>query len=762
MAKITKEEALRYHAEGKPGKIEVIPTKPHSTQTDLSLAYSPGVAEPCLEIEKNPLDAYEYTAKGNLVAVISNGTAVLGLGDIGPLVGKPVMEGKGLLFKIFAGIDVFDIEVNEKDPEKFIQTVKAISPTFGGINLEDIKAPECFEIETRLKNELDIPVMHDDQHGTAIISGAGLINALEIAGKKIEDVKIVVNGAGAASISCTKLYVMLGARKENIVMCDSKGVISTSRPDLNAAKREFATDRPIKTLQEAVVGADVFLGLSVANVLTKEMVRSMNADPIVFALANPNPEISYADAMASRDDIIFATGRSDYPNQINNVLGFPYIFRGALDTHAKAINEEMKRAAVYAIADLAKEPVPDVVNAAYKLKRTTFGRDYILPKALDPRLLTRVSCAVAKAAIDSGVSRKTITDWEGYANHLREMMGYDNKLLRSFTDMAKANPKRVVFAEANHVNMLKAAAEAKAEGICFPILLGNEERLAKIAAEENISLDGIEIVNLRHDRETERRHRYARILSDKKAREGVTYSEACEKMVDRNAFGMMMVATGDADAFVTGVYSRYSEVTKMAEQIIGIRPSYKHFGALNILTCKKGTFFMADTLINRHPSAEVLIDIARLTHDAVKFFAHEPVIAMLSYSNFGSDKQGSPLKVHEAIDFLHKTYPDMVVDGEMQVNFALDKKLRDDMYPFNKLKGQDVNTLIFPNLSSANSAYKLLDTLGITETIGPIQMGLNKPIHFTDVESSTRDIVNLTTVAVVDAIVQEQIEKENR
>lgn len=760
MAKITKEEALRYHAEGKPGKIEVIPTKPHSTQADLSLAYSPGVAEPCLEIEKNPLDAYEYTAKGNLVAVISNGTAVLGLGDIGPLAGKPVMEGKGLLFKIFAGIDVFDIEVNEKDPEKFIQTVKAISPTFGGINLEDIKAPECFEIETRLKNELDIPVMHDDQHGTAIISGAGLINALEIAGKKIEDVKIVVNGAGAASISCTKLYVMLGARKENIVMCDSKGVISTSRPDLNAAKREFATDRPIKTLQEAVVGADVFLGLSVANVLTKEMVRSMNADPIVFALANPNPEISYADAMALRDDIIFATGRSDYPNQINNVLGFPYIFRGALDTHAKAINEEMKRAAVYAIADLAKEPVPDVVNAAYKLKRTTFGRDYILPKALDPRLLTRVSCAVAKAAIDSGVSRKTITDWEGYANHLREMMGYDNKLLRSFTDMAKANPKRVVFAEANHVNMLKAAAEAKAEGICFPILLGNEERLAKIAAEENISLDGIEIVNLRHDRETERRHRYARILSDKKAREGVTYSEACEKMVDRNAFGMMMVATGDADAFVTGVYSRYSEVTKMAEQIIGIRPSYKHFGALNILTCKKGTFFMADTLINRHPSAEVLIDIARLTHDAVKFFAHEPVIAMLSYSNFGSDKQGSPLKVHEAIDFLHKTYPDMVVDGEMQVNFALDKKLRDDMYPFNKLKGQDVNTLIFPNLSSANSAYKLLDTLGITETIGPIQMGLNKPIHFTDVESSTRDIVNLTTVAVVDAIVQEQIEKE--
>ena len=759
MAKITKEEALRYHAEGKPGKIEVVPTKPYSTQMDLSLAYSPGVAEPCLEIEKNPLDAYKYTSKGNLVAVISNGTAVLGLGDIGPLAGKPVMEGKGLLFKIFAGIDVFDIEVNEKDPDKFIETVKAIAPTFGGINLEDIKAPECFKIETRLKEELDIPVMHDDQHGTAIISGAGLINALEIAGKKIEDVKIVVNGAGAASISCTKLYIMLGARKENIIMCDSKGVISTHRTDLNESKKFFATDRDIKTLTEAVVGADVFLGLSVANVLTQDMVRSMNTNPIVFALANPNPEISYADAMASRDDIIFATGRSDYPNQINNVLGFPYIFRGALDTHAKAINEEMKLAAVYAIAGLAKEPVPDVVNAAYKLKRTTFGRDYILPKALDPRLLTRVSCAVAKAAIDSGVSRRTITDWEGYANHLREMMGYDNKLLRSFTDMAKANPKRVVFAEANHGNMLKAAAEAKAEGICIPILLGNEERLQKIAAEENISLEGIEIVNLRHDRETERRHRYAKILSEKKAREGVTYAEACEKMVDRNAFGMMMVATGDADAFVTGVYSRYSEVTKMAEQIIGIRPSYTHFGALNILTCKKGTFFIADTLINRHPSTEVLIDIARLTQDAVNFFAHEPVMAMLSYSNFGSDKQGSPLKVHDAIDYLHKNYPDMMVDGEMQVNFALDKKLRDDMYPFNKLKGKDVNTLIFPNLSSANSAYKLLDTLGISETIGPIQMGLNKPIHFTDVESSTRDILNLTTVAVVDAIVQEQIEK---
>ncbi|MDL2221129.1 NADP-dependent malic enzyme [Parabacteroides sp. OttesenSCG-928-N08] len=760
MAKLTKEDALKYHAQGKPGKIEVIPTKPYSTQEDLSLAYSPGVAEPCLEIEKNPLDAYKYTSKGNLVAVISNGTAVLGLGDIGAMAGKPVMEGKGLLFKIFAGIDVFDIEVDEKDPEKFIQTVKAIAPTFGGINLEDIKAPECFQIETRLKEELDIPVMHDDQHGTAIISAAALLNALEIVNKRIDEVRIVVNGAGAASISCTKLYVLLGAKKENIIMCDSKGVISTRRSDLNAQKREFAVDSDRTTLEEAVAGADVFLGLSVANVLTQEMVRSMNDNPVVFALANPNPEISYADAMASRPDVIFATGRSDYPNQVNNVLGFPYIFRGALDTHASAINEEMKVAAVYAIAELAKEPVPDVVNAAYKLKRTTFGRDYILPKPLDPRLLTRVSIAVAKAAINSGVARTVITDWEEYAHRLREMMGYDNKLIRQFTDMAKANPKRVVFAEANHANMLKAAVKAKAEGICFPILLGNEERLEKMAAEENLSLEGIEIVNMRNDRENERRERYARLYAKEKQREGVSYAEAWETMIDRNAFGMMMVATGDADAFITGAYSRYSTITKLAEEIIGIRPTYKHFGAMNIMTTKKGTFFISDTLINRHPSAEVLMDVARLTHDSVKFFAQEPVMAMLSYSNFGADKQGSPRKAHEAIEYLHKNHPEIVVDGEMQINFALDKGLRDRTYPFNKLKGKDVNTLIFPNLSSANSAYKLLLEMGVGETIGPIQMGLNKPIHFTDLESSTRDILNLTTVAVVDAIVQEQIEKE--
>ena len=754
MAKITKEAALLYHSQGKPGKIEVVPTKPYSTQTDLSLAYSPGVAEPCLEIEKNPQDAYKYTAKGNLVAVISNGTAVLGLGDIGALSGKPVMEGKGLLFKIYAGIDVFDIEVNEKDPDKFIEAVKAIAPTFGGINLEDIKAPECFEIERRLKEELDIPVMHDDQHGTAIISSAGLVNALQVAGKKIEDVKIVVNGAGASAVSCTKLYVSLGARLENIVMLDSKGVISKARTDLNEQKRYFATDRTdIHTLAEAIKDADVFLGLSKGNTLSQDMVRSMAPMPIVFALANPTPEISYEDAMAARPDVLMATGRSDYPNQINNVIGFPYIFRGALDTQAKAINEEMKIAAVHAIANLAKQPVPDVVNEAYHVNNFTFGPEYFIPKPVDPRLITEVSIAVARAAMESGVARKNIENWDDYKTHLRELMGQESQLTRQLYDTARRNPQRVVFAEGGHPNMLKAAVEAKSEGICHPIILGNEERIEKLAKELDLSLDGIEIINLRHDRETERRHRYARILTDKKAREGVTYSEACEKMVDRNAFGMMMVATGDADAFVTGVYSRYSEVTKMAEQIIGIRPSYKHFGALNILTCKKGTFFMADTLINRHPSAEVLIDIARLTQDAVKFFAHEPVMAMLSYSNFGSDTEGSPAKVHDAVDYMQKEYPELAIDGEMQVNFALNTQLRDEKYPFTRLKGKEVNTLVFPNLSSANATYQLIQSMSETEVIGPIQMGLNKPIHFTDCEASVRDIVNITAVAVIDAIV---------
>ena len=759
MAKITKEMALHYHEQGKPGKIEVVPTKPHSTQTDLSLAYSPGVAEPCLDIEKNPPDAYRYTAKGNLVAVISNGTAVLGLGDIGALAGKPVMEGKGLLFKIYSGIDVFDIEVNEKDPEKFIQAVKAIAPTFGGINLEDIKAPECFEIERRLKEELDIPVMHDDQHGTAIISSAGLLNALEVAGKKIEDVRIVVNGAGASAVSCTKLYVSLGARLENIVMLDSKGVISKDRTDLNEQKRYFATSRTdIHTLEEAIKGADVFLGLSRGNVLSKDMVRSMAPSPIVFALANPVPEISYEDAMDSRPDVLMATGRSDYPNQINNVIGFPYIFRGALDTGATAINEEMKLAAVRAIAGIAKQPVPDVVNEAYHVNNLTFGPSYFIPKPVDPRLITEVSMAVAKAAMESGVARKPIENWDAYALHLKELMGYESKLTRQLRDTARRNPQRVVFAEGIHPNMLKAAVEAKAEGICHPILLGNDERIEKLAKELDLSLEGIEIVNLRHDREAERRERYAKILAEKKAREGYTFEEANDKMFERNYFGMMMVETGEADAFITGVYTKYSNTIKVAKEVIGIQPEYNHFGTMHIMNSKKGTYFLADTLINRHPDTETMIDIARLSEKTVRFFNHEPVIAMLSYSNFGTDTCGSPASIHKAVEYMQENYPNLPIDGEMQVNFAMNNELRDRKYPFTRLQGKEVNTLVFPNLSSANAGYQLLQALNgdEIEMIGPIQMGLNKPIHFTDFESSVRDIVNITAVAVIDAIVMKK------
>ena len=751
--------ALRYHEQGKPGKIEVVPTKPHSTQTDLSLAYSPGVAEPCLEIEKNPQDAYRYTAKGNLVAVISNGTAVLGLGDIGALAGKPVMEGKGLLFKIYSGIDVFDIEVNEKDPEKFIQAVKAIAPTFGGINLEDIKAPECFEIERRLKEELDIPVMHDDQHGTAIISSAGLLNALEVAGKKIEDVRIVVNGAGASAVSCTKLYVSLGARLENIVMLDSKGVISKDRTDLNEQKRYFATSRTdIHTLEEAIKGADVFLGLSRGNVLSKDMVRSMAPSPIVFALANPVPEISYEDAMDSRPDVLMATGRSDYPNQINNVIGFPYIFRGALDTGATAINEEMKLAAVRAIAGIAKQPVPDVVNEAYHVNNLTFGPSYFIPKPVDPRLITEVSMAVAKAAMESGVARKPIENWDAYTLHLKELMGYESKLTRQLRDTARRNPQRVVFAEGIHPNMLKAAVEAKAEGICHPILLGNDERIEKLAKELDLSLEGIEIVNLRHDREAERRERYAKILAEKKAREGYTFEEANDKMFERNYFGMMMVETGEADAFITGVYTKYSNTIKVAKEVIGIQPEYNHFGTMHIMNSKKGTYFLADTLINRHPDTETMIDIARLSEKTVRFFNHEPVIAMLSYSNFGTDTCGSPASIHKAVEYMQENYPNLPIDGEMQVNFAMNNELRDRKYPFTRLQGKEVNTLVFPNLSSANAGYQLLQALNgdEIEMIGPIQMGLNKPIHFTDFESSVHDIVNITAVAVIDAIVMKK------
>ena len=755
MAKITKEAALEYHEQGRPGKIEVKPTKAYRTQTDLSLAYSPGVAYPCLEIQQNPNDAYKYTDKGNLVAVISNGTAVLGLGDIGALSGKPVMEGKGLLFKIYGGIDVFDIEVAEKDPEKFCEAVEKIAPTFGGINLEDIKAPECFYIENRLKQTLDIPVMHDDQHGTAIISAAGLKNALEVNGKDIAKVKIVVNGAGAAAISCTKLYIAIGAKRENIVMLDSKGVITSDREDLTEQKKFFATDRrDVHTLEEAVNGADVFVGLSKGNVLSQDMIRSMAKDPIVFALANPVPEISYEDAMASRPDVLMSTGRSDYPNQINNVIGFPYIFRGALDVHATAINEEMKLAAVYAIADLAKQPVPDVVNDVYKVNNLTFGRDYFIPKPVDPRLITEVSAAVAKAAIESGVARKTITDWNAYKNELRELLGQETKLTQKLYDTARSHPQRVVFAEGIHPTMLKAAVQAKAEGICQPILLGNDERIAKLAKELELSLEGIEVVNLRHDREAERRERYAHILTEKRQRDGYTFQEANDKMFERNYFGMMMVETGEADAFITGLYTKYSNTIKVAKEIIGIRPEYKHFGTMHIINSPKGTLFLADTLINNNPDTEELVDLAKLAAISVGFFNETPKIAMVSHSNFGSDTWEGTLKVRRAVAELQKQLPDLAIDGEMQIGFALNKELRDELYPFNKLKGQDVNTLIFPNLTSARSSYKMLQALNTdVEIIGPIQMGLNKAIHFTDFGSSVRDVVNITAIAVIDAYV---------
>ena len=756
MVKITKEAALAYHVNGRPGKIEVKPTKPYHTQTDLSLAYSPGVAFPCLEIQQNPDDVYKYTDKGNLVAVISNGTAVLGLGDIGAMSGKPVMEGKGLLFKIYGGIDVFDIEIDEKDPEKFCEVVERIAPSFGGINLEDIKAPQCFYIEERLKKTLDIPVMHDDQHGTAIISAAGLKNALEVAGKDIAKVKIVVNGAGAAAISCTKLYVALGAKVENILMLDSKGVITSDRENLTEQKKLFATDRrDVHTLEEAIKDADVFVGLSKGNVLSQDMLRSMNDNPIVFALANPVPEISYEDAMASRPDVLMSTGRSDYPNQINNVIGFPYIFRGALDVHARAINEEMKLAAVHAIAELAKQPVPDVVNEVYHVNDLTFGPKYFIPKPVDPRLITEVSAAIAKAAMDSGVARTPITDWEAYKQHLRELLGQETKLTRKLHDTARLHPQRVVFAEGGNPTMLKAAVQAKTEGICEPILLGNPDRLNRVATRLKLDLTGIQIVDMRADNEQGRRATFAKHLAEKRAREGYTFEEAYDKMYERNYFGMSMVEQGDADAFITGLYTKYSNTIKVAKDVIGIREGYKTFGTMHILNTQKGIYYIADTLINRHPDQDILVDIAKLSAGTVKFFNEEPVMAMLSYSNFGTDAQGSPVKVKNAVEAMQKEFPDLAIDGEMQVNYALNKQLRDEKYPFSRLKGKDVNTLVFPNLSSANGAYKLLQALSPeAEIIGPIQMGLNKPIHFTDSESSVQDIVNITAVAVIDAYVE--------
>ena len=755
MVKITKEAALAYHENGRPGKIEVKPTKPYRTQTDLSLAYSPGVAFPCLEIQKKPDDVYKYTDKGNLVAVISNGTAVLGLGDIGAMSGKPVMEGKGLLFKIYGGIDVFDIEVNEKDPEKFCEAVEKIAPTFGGINLEDIKAPECFYIENRLKKTLDIPVMHDDQHGTAIISAAGLLNALEVAGKKIEDAKIVVNGAGAAAISCTKLYCSLGARHENIIMFDSRGVIYKGRDHVNEQKAEFATGRTdVHTLEEAVKGADVFVGLSKGNVLSQDMVRSMAHMPIVFALANPVPEISYEDAVEARPDILMSTGRSDYPNQINNVIGFPYIFRGALDVHAKAINEEMKLAAVRAIANLAKQPVPEIVNQVYHVTDLQFGPKYFIPKPVDPRLITEVSAAVAKAAIESGVARKTITDWDEYKSKLKQMLGQETKFTRTLHATAALHPQRVVFAEGGHPTMMKAAVTALQEGICHPVLLGNPDRLNRIAKRLKLDLSGVDIVDMRADKEQGHRATYAKHLAEKRARQGVTFEEAYDKMYERNYFGMSMVEQGDADAFITGLYTKYSNTIKVAREVVGVRPEYNTFATMHILNSKRGILYLADTLINRHPDQNVLYDVARLSAHTVRFFNQEPVIAMVSYSNFGTDTVGSPVNVHQAVEKLQKDYPDMPVDGEMQVNFALNRELRDNKYPFTRLKGKDVNTIVFANMNAANSSYKLIQALDPDcEIIGPVQMGLNKPIHFTDFEASVRDVVNVTAVAVIDAYV---------
>ena len=749
---------MNYHSEGRPGKIEVVPTKPYHTQYDLSLAYSPGVAEPCLEIQKNANDAYKYTNKGNLVAVISNGTAVLGLGDIGAMSGKPVMEGKGLLFKIYGGVDAFDIEVNEKDPDKFIEAVKAIAPTFGGINLEDIKAPECFEIERRLKEELDIPVMHDDQHGTAIISAAGLLNALEVAGKKIEEVKIVVSGAGAAAISCTKMYMALGALKENIVMLDSHGVITSDRPNLTEQKRLFATDRrDIHTLEEAICGADVFLGLSKGNVLSKDMVRNMNKRPIIFALANPIPEISYEDAREACPDCLISTGRSDYPNQINNVLCFPYLFRGALDTAATCINEEMKLAAVHALADLAKRPVPDIVNREYAVNNFTFGPEYFIPKPVDPRLITEVSMAVAKAAMDSGVARRPIADWKAYRIRLKELMGQESKFTRSLYETASRNPQRVVFTDGTNPTIMNAAVQAKKEGICHPILLGNDKKIYEIAKEMELDLDGIEVLNLRNDDQVERRERYAAIFAAKKQREGCTLQEANDKMYERNYFGMMMVETGDADALITSLSRKHWNATDVAKEVIGINPKFNHFGTMHLINTKQGTLFLADTLINRHPSAETMVDLALLSAHTVRFFNRTPVIAMVSYSNFGTDHEEGPEKMHRAVDILHEKHPSLLVDGEMQVNYALNRELRDEKFPFTKIKGKEVNTLVFQCLNAACTAYQMIKMMNPdVEVIGPVQMGLNKPVHFTDADCSVRDIVNLTAVAVIDAMVEKK------
>ena len=751
MRKISKKEALDYHSQGRKGKIEVRPTKPYTSQRDLSLAYSPGVAEPCLEIAENKEKVFEYTAKGNLVAVISNGTAVLGLGNIGPEASKPVMEGKGLLFKIFADIDVFDIEVDAMDVDAFVNTVKNIAPTFGGINLEDIKAPEAFEIERRLKEELNIPVMHDDQHGTAIISCAALLNSLELVNKKIGEVSIVVSGAGAAAISCCTLYVALGAKRENIIMCDSKGVIKPSRGNLDQYKSLFANKVKPNTLAEAMVSADVFVGLSKGNIVGKEMVASMAKDCIVFALANPNPEIPYEDAISVREDIIMATGRSDHPNQVNNVLGFPFIFRGALDVQATAINEAMKLAAVKAIATLAKESVPEEVNLAYNERNLSFGRDFIIPKPLDHRLLTCVAPAVAKAAMESGVAQKQITDWDAYREELEERLGLDNKLMSSLVERAKKDPKRVVFAEADNYKVLRAAQTVRDEGIAEPILLGPREKLEALIEKYELELDGVQIIDPRSEEEYENREKYGRIMYNMRKRKGYTLPEAIKAMRERNYYGCVMLKQGDADALISGISRNYPDTLRPALQIIGKNPKNKIIAGMYLLNTKNGPLFLADTTINLNPTARELADITTLTTEAVKLFNIKPTVALLSYSNFGSSKGGESDVVKEAVSILHRERPDIVADGEIQANFALDIKKRKELFPFSLLAKHRVNTLIFPNLSSGNIAYKFIQEMSDIETIGPVLLGMKKPVHVLQLGSSVREIVNMVTLAVVDA-----------
>ena len=751
MDTLLKKDALKYHAEGRPGKLEVVPTKPYSTQRDLSMAYSPGVAIPCLAIKDNPADAYKYTAKGNLVAVISNGTAVLGLGDIGALAGKPVMEGKGLLFKIYADIDVFDIEVNEKDIDKLVETVVAISPTFGGINLEDIKAPECFEIERRIKEATDIPVMHDDQHGTAIITAAGLLNALEITGKKISEVKVVVNGAGASAVSCTNFYKTLGVKPENIIMLDSKGVLHADRTDLNEIKKQFITDKPVHTLQEAIDGADVFLGLSVAGALKKEWLKKMAKDPIIFALANPVPEILPEEAYSVRKDIIIGTGRSDYPNQVNNVLGFPYIFRGAMDVKSTAINEEMKMAASKALAALTKEPVPEEVNIAYQAPNLTFGKDYIIPKPTDPRLISWVAPAVAKAAMDTGVAKSPIKNWENYREELQKRLGLGNPLIRQIKSRAKSNIKRVVFAEAENYKMLKAAEIVINEKLAHPILLGDEDLIKQIIDDNELELHGVEIINPKSKKAKKLRADFAELFWKKRQRQGVTLTSAQDVMLHRNYFSPMLVETGFADAMISGLTRNYPDTLAPALKVIGKKSGASIVTGMYMVITKQGPYFLADCTVNKNPTVEQLVEITLQTAYAVRQFKIEPRIAFVSYSNFGSNEGKVPQMQREAVSFLHENHPDLIVDGEMQVNVALNEKMMKEVFPFSKLAGKRANTLIFPYLTAGNIAYKLLQSATNYDVIGPLINGMNKSVHVLQMGSSVSEIVNMVMIAVLDA-----------